>query len=627
MKKSIILLFVLIGFLLVGCNKTEDVTLSASPTSVTLEIGEEKVITPKIEGTEKDVKFNFESDNLEVATVDAEGKVKAVGSGSAKITVTVEEFSKLKATVNVTVNEEEIDPSTQLTVSGPTTVVAGEEIQLTAVDKADQGHGVMWVALTAGIAKISQTGLVTGVKPGTAQFEVHSLENGTSKAFSIEVTEAPVSEVSISANIGDAKIKTTASYKLSATVLPKAADQNVVWETSDDSIALISEDGFVTISTYGEVTFTAKSIQDGTKKATLTVEFHWDVMDLMDYIIIENPVVDKNAFYYGYEAGYEKYPQVIKGSVTSYYFGTYPYYEKIAPSTNENRPGILQPSTEFVTVHDTGSAAPGATASAHANYVYNGGGGTSWHYSIGNDGVYLQIPLNEISYHASDGSRVYGMNDTGVKAVSKIKPTLGIDSTGFYTLNGVKTIVEAPRHTDGSILTAAAINDYGIAMQVGTNGNWFINNSYYSTQGPNISNQGGNRNSIGIETMVNAGSDVFLTWHYTAKIVSEVLLANNLGLDRQQFHHSFSGKNCPQTMRRNGLVGDFRKLVEAEYLIAKFFGDYTFTLTSNNPEYVDNHGKIIKLPDATTQVSFLVEVTHPTTGVTSTKYYYSTIKI
>lgn len=39
----------------------------------------------------------------------------------------------------------------------------------------------------------------------------------------------------------------------------------------------------------------------------------------------------------------------------------------------------------------------------HAEYVQNGGGGTSWHYSAGDTGIYHQIPDNERAYHAGDG--------------------------------------------------------------------------------------------------------------------------------------------------------------------------------------------------------------------------------
>ncbi len=626
MKKSIILLFVLIGFLLVGCNNTEDVTLSASKSNLTLEIGDEEVILPKVNGTENNVKFKFESDCEDVVCVDEDGKITALKSGSAKITVTVEEYPKLKITINVKVNEEEIDPATQLTVTGPTTVIAGEEIQLTAVDKADTGHGVMWVALTASIAKVSQTGLVTGVKPGVAQFEVHSLENGTSKAFTIEVTEAAVSEVNISANINDTRIKTTANYKLSATVLPKAADQNVVWETSDDSIAAIGEDGFVTIVSYGEVTFTAKSIQDGTKKGTLKVEFYWDVMDLIDHLVVDKPIVQNVTAYGG-----TNYTTKVLGSVVNYFFGEYPFVRRMTPENSPNLPAITnvmnKEDVKFITIHDTGNTNVNAGAAMHATYMYNGSGGgqVSWHFSVGQEGVYQQVETNRPTWHAGDGSRKFGLNDTGVKATSKIRPTLGIDASGFYTLNGAKTIIQAPKDSNNNILKASAINDYGIYLEIGTNGNWYMNNSYYNTTYKLISNHGGNYNSVSMETCVDKGSDLYLTWHYTSKLTSHLLHEFDLGLERVTFHQNYSGKNCPQTMRMNGLIPNLLNMIEAEYLVEKFLGDYNLTLVSNNPDLVNNNGRIVKLPATTTQISFLITVENPSTGFVQTKNYYSTI--
>jgi len=236
----------------------------------------------------------------------------------------------------------------------------------------------------------------------------------------------------------------------------------------------------------------------------------------------------------------------------------------------------------------------------------------------------MQLPNDEVAYHAGDGSKLYGLNDTGIKATSKIKPTQGIDAAGYYTLDGVKTKIVAPKNGD-TILTTAHINDYGIYMEIGPNGNWWMNNSWYSSSYRLIGNHGGNRNSIGIESSMNSGSDLFLTWHFLAKKSARLALEYNLGLDRIVTHHFFSGKDCPMTLRKNGLFDNFRQMVEAEYLMNKFLSDYTFTFISNNPELVNNNGKIIKLPSVDTEVSYLVKVENANTGFNQSKLYYSTI--
>ena len=76
--------------------------------------------------------------------------------------------------------------------------------------------------------------------------------------------------------------------------------------------------------------------------------------------------------------------------------------------------GIMKKSTEYITVHDTAGAAPTHTALQFAqgqlqkntdkrNTEY-----ISWHFTVGTDGIYQSLPLDEVAYHAGDGSREYG---------------------------------------------------------------------------------------------------------------------------------------------------------------------------------------------------------------------------
>lgn len=620
MKKSILLLIFLLGFMLVSCNSIE-IELEVSNKNVTLNLDDTHKIDAVLKNTEDEYVIKFTSDDETIATVTSDGLVTAIGVGTAKITVTVEGLKDLKSVVNITV--ELGDPSNQIIYEGPSTVVAGQQIKINAVDKLDKGNGIMWIALNPNIAKVDEDGTITGLSAGTARFEIHSMENGFNITIEIEVTQAPVESVNIKSNINSDKVKTTANLKLSAEVLPKVAEQEVDWITSDDSIAVIDSQGNVTIASYGTVTFKAVSVQDDTVFGEYTVEFYWDVMDLLDYVIVDQALIKLDAKGWGWENGYNPYNAQVLGSVTNFYFGEYPEFTAIIPEGRDNRPGIIKTSTEFITVHDTATGSPGGNAKMHSNLVQNHS--ASWHFSIGNDGVYQQLPTDEVAYHAGDGSRLYGLNDTGIKATSKIPPKQGIDKDGYYTLDGVKTKIQAPKGSNNEILTTAHINDYGIFMEIGPNGNWWMNNSWYSKDYNKIGNHGGNRNSIGIESTMNSGSDLYLTWHYLAKKAARLALEYNLSMDRIVTHHFFSGKDCPMTLRKNGLFDNFRKMVEAEYLMNKFFSDYEFTFISNNPDLVDNHGHMLKVPEANTQVSFLITVSNTQTGFNQTKLYYSVL--
>ena len=77
------------------------------------------------------------------------------------------------------------------------------------------------------------------------------------------------------------------------------------------------------------------------------------------------------------------------------------------------RTNLKKTSTEYVVVHDTAGGAPTHTAESFAlNQVQANNNPTntyiSWHFTVGEDGIYQSLPLDEVAYHAGDGSHVYG---------------------------------------------------------------------------------------------------------------------------------------------------------------------------------------------------------------------------
>ncbi len=298
----------------------------------------------------------------------------------------------------------------------------------------------------------------------------------------------------------------------------------------------------------------------------------------------------------GYQFIY--YP-TLYGELSLYKFKDNNIIEHTIPvNENGNRPGIKQTKTLYVCVHDTASAAETADAYAHARYFANGGGGTSCHYSCGDDAIYHQMPNDEIAYHAGDGTVVKEQwTNSGVKASTK-KPVIDIKDNYFY-FNGEKSLIECPKlevrmkdnalsyYSEGAFqagkvidpegivdieYNSLMINTEGLATKIGEDGNYYLGPVYYNRTYGFIANRLGNLNSIGIETMINKGSNILRTWHNCAKLVASLLIENNLDLNCVKPHHFFSGKPCPQTMRINDEWHHFMEMVEIEYEMKKLLG-------------------------------------------------------
>jgi len=135
-----------------------------------------------------------------------------------------------------------------------------------------------------------------------------------------------------------------------------------------------------------------------------------------------------------------------------------------------------------------------------------------------------------------------------------------------------------------------------------------------------ISSHGGNNNSIGIEMCVNVSSDMYDTLQRTAQLVADILIRNNLDLSRVKMHNTWSGKNCPQVLRAGSYWWDFIEMVKLHYIIMKDYADVKIEMKSNNPDIVDETGRVYNAPTTTTSVSYDLTVSCGETSKTMTLY-------
>jgi len=116
--------------------------------------------------------------------------------------------------------------------------------------------------------------------------------------------------------------------------------------------------------------------------------------------------------------------------------------------------------------------------------------------------------------------------------------------------------------------------------------------------------------SIGIETCVNSGSELEVVWHRTAKLMASLLVKYNMGVEDIVQHNAWSGKNCPQTLRMNNLYEYAINMVKAEYTVITLLKDYTVTFKSLAPDYLNDNGHVIALPDTATEVPYIVTISN-----------------
>src|SRR5207302_87054 len=160
------------------------------------------------------------SSDTVIATVSGKGLVTGRAPGSATITATSEGKSGTSALTVLGV------PVASVTVTpSPATVQVGQTVQLTAAPKDANGNPltgrlVAWTSSDTTIAKVSNSGLVTGRAAGSATITATSeAKSGTS---AVSVTIVPVASVTLSP--ASTSVSQGSTVQLAAT--PKDANGN-----------------------------------------------------------------------------------------------------------------------------------------------------------------------------------------------------------------------------------------------------------------------------------------------------------------------------------------------------------------------------------------------------------------
>ncbi|HET7456468.1 MAG TPA: Ig-like domain-containing protein [Gemmatimonadaceae bacterium] len=211
----------------------------------------------------------WQSSDAGVASVDQDGVVTAVKSGTAKIAASAEGKAGYSDVV--------VAPGGPATIAvdpPSATLLVAQTAQFTATVRDASGEvlggTVAWSSDNSGVAKVSSTGVVTGVSPGTTT--IVASREGVRGTASVTVQLVPVSRVVVSP--ATASVKRGATKQFTATAYDAAGNRltgrSVQWTTSDANIATVSSTGVVKGVKAGTATITA-TVDGKSGTATVTV--------------------------------------------------------------------------------------------------------------------------------------------------------------------------------------------------------------------------------------------------------------------------------------------------------------------------------------------------------------------
>ena len=477
------------------------------------------------------------------------------------------------------------------------------------------------------VLSVSADGKLTTYKEGTVTLNISSvLTPSVVKSYTIVVYSPGHFEVSY---------ETTSYVAVGETITLNAQyigrdKQNKAyhWESANEGIATVNN-GIVTGVASGVATIKVVLDDNSEEFEFFVTVLPNNVSSQMQKVIEANENNVYIQYGLGIGAGTPSYYADITGSVNKMLFEEYKVdttYEAVQAGISSNHGGT-KTSTEFITVHYTGNMSKTADGAANASYFANGGGNTSIHYVTGNDGIYHILDDNLVGFHAGDGTGVkFQWIPTGVMYAEGDPqyPVFGISSDSFFTINGKKTTYPVPAGDAGHPQTAKVtdarwINDMGLSFKI-VDGEYYMGTTwwcYSQVSEGRICNHGGNNNSVGIESCVNQGSDLWYTWQLTAQLVAHLMIKFDLDITRVVGHHFYSAKDCPQPMLENDLElwWYFIELVKAEYEVLTTLADYDISFEVLNGSTVRSNGRV-RQPKFAECIQYKVTLTNKTTSAT-----------
>ncbi len=230
------------------CENDSDIQVRLTESKVTLMLGGTATVGAIVEPAGvSDIVWS--SSNEQIATVNRFGGITAKAQGTASIIATTVVGRKV-ATCAVYVNpipvtRVTVDKAALYLVNGDKATLAATVLPANATNKT-----VTWSTSDTKVVTVSATGAVDAVGWGNATITATTQDGGFTAICLVTVSKISVNGISVSpTNYANYSGESTT---LVATVIPdNATFKGIVWSSSNDSVAKVSNNGLVTI--VGEV--------------------------------------------------------------------------------------------------------------------------------------------------------------------------------------------------------------------------------------------------------------------------------------------------------------------------------------------------------------------------------------
>jgi uncharacterized protein YjdB len=236
--------------------------------------------------------INWTSSDPNKATVDASGVVSGLALGDVTITARSAASNEFSSTYELRIG---VPVSGINGISGASSVLKGRTTQLTTSVTPSNAAvtGITWTSSAPEVATVDPTtGVVTGFEGGSTTITATTAEGSYSTTHALTVIVFPEEVTGISdpsGNLNTLRVPLGGTVQFSGVFVPtNTTNKNMVWQSSNPSVATVDASGLVTGVAVGVIAIVGKSVENLNLQRTATVRVYIPVTGM-------NPITHANA--------------------------------------------------------------------------------------------------------------------------------------------------------------------------------------------------------------------------------------------------------------------------------------------------------------------------------------------
>lgn len=216
--------------------------------------------------------INWSSSDSSVATVDQTGLVRALKEGQVNIVATIDNYT-MTATTNVVAQREYLQDESDTWGNIGMPVGTHQNLVDMRLPETATDVSFSYESDAPDVATINAAGMITALSIGTAHITINAHQYGTIKTDIIDVTVIPIPVTNIELSLPNNSIIAGKSATIEPRISPAdATNQTLTWQSSNEDVLTVDDQGNVTAISPGRGTITATASNGITGTVELTVE-------------------------------------------------------------------------------------------------------------------------------------------------------------------------------------------------------------------------------------------------------------------------------------------------------------------------------------------------------------------